>query len=177
MKTITVLILQLGIAGSLVAQSQDAGHGRTSVGGSGNKTQTLNFISFIGKNFDSLSFDRNTYSIALNEEWREKGWTVRAADRSFEMMLDTGRAIKTIWLRPVNGLFRLDGYSSETTRTLIRKKHGTPTTHGDNIKSIASKESISWDRYDTPAVAIHFEYTAQDLKLRMITLMAAETAP
>lgn len=167
MKIIIVLILQLVIAGALLAQTSDR-----------DQKKSVNFVDLVGKNFDAVGFDQKTYSIEVNAEWRvEKGWTVEATDGSFEMSLDTVRTIKTIWLHPLNGKFRHGDYSTNTTRKQIREKHGKPTTHGDNVKAFVTKDAVSWDRYDSDPIAIHFEYAGKDLKLRMITLMPLKDAP
>lgn len=167
MKTIFVLILQFCVAATLFAQ--------TSPGGT---LKTINFTDLIGKNFDAIGFDEKTYSIEVNEEWRaERGWTVKAADKSYEMSLDTVRTIKTIWLHPVKGKFSQEDYTTATTRKDIRRKLGKPTTQGDNIKAFIKKDAVSWDRYDNATVAMHFEYTSHDMKLLLITLMRLEDAP
>lgn len=167
MKTVTFLILQLSVAATLFAQAP-----------AGSDIKPTNFVDLVGKNFDALGFDQKTYSIEVNAEWRaERGWTVEATDGSFEMSLDTVRTIKTIWLHPVNGKFRHGDYSTRTTRKQIREKHGKPTTSGDNVKAFVAKDAVSWDRYDSDPIAIHFEYAGKDLKLRMITLMTLEDAP
>lgn len=167
MKIIFVLILQFCIAGTLLGQVPV-----------GDDTKIVNFVDLIGKNFDAVGLAQKTYSIAQNEEWRaERGWTVEAADGSFQMSLDTVKTIRTIWLFPVNGKFRQDGYTTETTRKDIRKKLGKPTSRGDNVKAFLTRDAVSWDRYDLPAVAMHFEYNEHDQKLHLITLMRLEDAP
>ena len=93
------------------------------------------------------------------------------------MSLDTTRTIKTIWLHPVNGKFRQEGYTAKTTRKDIRRKLGKPTTQGDNVKAFIKKDAVSWDRYDNATVAMHFQYTSDDMKLNLITLMRLEDAP
>jgi hypothetical protein len=163
MKATVTLLLVLCATCSLFAQ---------------NNSGTINFISLIGKNFDDVKLDQKEYSISENEVWRaERGWAVEATDGSFEMALAPDKTIRTIWLFPVNGSFRLHSYSSETTRDIIRTKHGKPTSHDDNIETILTEEAVSWDRYDSDTVAMHFEYTSRNLKLRLITLMDPEEAP
>lgn len=137
----------------------------------------MNFIEIIGKNFEEAGFSSEEYTLEYqNDEWRrEEGmtpnWYVSAVDGSFEIRLNENKVIETIFLYPTDKKFRLEGYTADTPRNEIRKKMGLPTSQGNNIKPLFGKGLISFDRYDMEHVNLHFEYSDNDSKIRMITLM------
>jgi hypothetical protein len=134
----------------------------------------INFIDLIGKNFDTIQINPNSYSIEFDEVMIEIGldprWNVKALNGEFEMSLTLNKFIEAIWLFPIDGVFAFNNLTVNTEREFVRKTFGNPDRSGENIEAIKGPP-VCFDRYDNEKVSIHFEYLASNLKLKVITLM------
>ena len=71
----------------------------------------------------------------------------------------------------------IGGLTSQASRDEVRTQLGLPS-HSKEAQTLPILgRKGAWDRYDSERICIHFEYTEPDERLRMVTVMAADTAP
>ena len=69
------------------------------------------------------------------------------------------------------------GLSARSTRADVRKALGRPTRSGEAQTVPVLGRKGAFDRYDNESLCLHFEYSEAGQVVRLITVMAADSAP
>lgn len=69
------------------------------------------------------------------------------------------------------------GLAVGVTRAGVRERLGPPSRSGDGTTIVGLGRQGPWDRWDAERVCLHFQYTEPEQRVRLITVMAADSTP
>jgi hypothetical protein len=101
----------------------------------------------------------------------------------YQLMYRLGRIDTAfIYVQPAEGFQPFGrplpaGLSSEATRHEVRRQFGSPSRSGAARIVAGLGRQGAWDRFDMGQVCLHFQYAEPDERVRLVTIMTAETAP
>jgi hypothetical protein len=147
-------------------------------------------IGLVGSDVDSISVQAFIDSERLlhsTEPDMNEGEPVRfyfsSRDGSFQFAYSNGR-IDTLFLfiQPVDGGKPFDqvlvgGLSTSSTRADVRNRLGSPSRSGEPMTISTLGRCGAWDRFDSAELGMHFEYTEIGERIKLVTVMAIDSAP
>lgn len=129
------------------------------------------FIDIIGKGLSSPAVKAlaKTYSMreSLGYALMDAGRFLMSDDKRIEIQFDLTHRVSTIFLKSfAEDDVLLGGITSKSTKAMVRKKLGPPTSSADDGW---------WDRFDNDTYKLHFQYVKN--RINQITIMAPSAAP
>jgi hypothetical protein len=148
-------------------------------------------IALVGQPVDSAAVQALIHTARLQasavpeevHEGGERRCYLSSPEGGYELIHTNGRVVTVfLHLRPGEGLDPFQGsllgdLSAQSTRDSVRGLLGRPSRSGEAETIPVLRRRRPWDRYDSPTVCIHFEYTEDGELIQRITVMATDFAP
>ena len=131
----------------------------------------------IGKKFEDCQSELGLSSIEFRDVGLEKSteseYSVLSNNGEWELILDSGNRISTIFLFMKKGHQGVLGITSRMTKKDIVSKFGRPLEEADAKYLDGLGEYGAWEKYDMEKYILHIQHDKEEVGVKQITLTSA----